>query len=166
MEETAPMPTTDRVNLTAKQAKDLRSSRISCGISQAELAALAGVTRPKIKRIEKWEVAQVRPAELEAILQALAGKPRKASGSSNGTSGSSNGRAPSRRRKKGASGRTKIAAEASAPRLDERMQAEVRRRLRESVLDVMRDLIGDSGRVLVEKHKLHDVTLGHLFRAS
>jgi transcriptional regulator with XRE-family HTH domain len=155
------MSTTERVKLTARQAKDLRAARVTAGLSQYELADVTGLTRPKIKRIEKREIQSVSTGDLDKILSALSRKPpkprKRKSGSSNGSS---------RKKGRAASGRTKISVEPDRPELDEGMQAEVRRRLEESVLEVMRDMIGDSGRVLVEKHQLHDITLGRLFQAS
>jgi len=150
---------TDRMSLTIRQAKNVRTARVAAGLSQYELAELTGLTRPKIKRIEKREIMSVSPVDWDKIMSALAGKK---SGSSNGAA---NGR-PSRRTTTSTSGRAKVSVEPTPPQLDERMQAEVRRRLEESVLDVMRDLIGESGRVLVEKHKLHEITLGRLFQVS
>jgi hypothetical protein len=49
---------------------------------------------------------------------------------------------------------------------DAHVQAEVKRQVRASVLTVIRDVIGDSGRVLVEKHELHNVTLGELYQVD
>lgn len=157
---------TDRMSLTIRQAKDLRSARVARGISQYELAEITGLTRPKIKRIEKREIRTVSPGDLDKILSALAKKPLAKKPQK---SGSSNGRLSvlaSRKRSTSTSGRTKVSVEPSPPPLDEQMRAEVQRRLEESVLDVMRDLIGESGRVLVEKHKLHGVTLGRLFQVD
>ena len=149
----------ERMKLTAKQAKNVRSSRIAAGISQYELADLTGLTRPKIKRIEKREITTVAPGDLDRIMKALSRPGAKAGKKPKGSNGHS------RKRGKATSGRTKISVDAGSPELDEGMRAEVQRRLEESVLEVMRDLIGESGRVLVEKHKLHDVTLGRLFQA-
>jgi len=144
----------DRIKLTAKQARDLRNMRIAADLSQYDLAELTGLTRPKIKRIEKREITTVAPGDIDKMLGVLSGKKR------------ASGNGDARRRRTSTSGRPKVSVEAPPPDLDEEMRAEVRRRLEESVLDVMRDIIGDAGRVLVEKHKLHDVTLGRLFQVG
>jgi len=149
---------TDRVKLTVKISKQVRSLRTAMGISQYVLADLAGLTRPKIKRIEKREIQSVSTRDLDKILGALSKPPRKS-----GTR-AANGRPAKKKRSTSTSGRTKVSVEPPGPELDETMRAEVSRRLEESVLEVMRDLIGETGRVLVEKHKLHQVTLGHLFQ--
>lgn len=147
----------DRVPLTAKLSKKMRDLRVAADLSQYELAALTGLTRPKIKRIEKREITTVSEDDIKAIERVLDGKRRPK------TDGNSNGVSKKRKRGVSTSGRTKVTPDHADPQLDQSMQAEVDRRLRESVLTVMRDIIGESGRVLVEKHKLHDVTLGELY---
>lgn len=151
----------ERVNLTAKIAGKLRKARVEADLSQYELADLTGLTRPKIKRIERREITTVSGDDLRVLERELGLARKKTSGSSNG---SSNGRG--RRKVTAASGRPKVEVEAPSPPLNAVMREEVRRRVEESVLEVMRDLIGESGRVLVEKHGLHDVTLGRLFQAE
>lgn len=148
----------DRVPLTAKLSKKMRDLRVAADLSQYELAALTGLTRPKIKRIEKREITTVSEGDIRALERVLEGK-RKPKPARNGKA---NGK-PARKRGTSTSGRTKVTPDHPDPQLDVSMQAEVDRRLRESVLTVMRDLIGESGRVLVEKHRLHDVTLGELY---
>lgn len=148
----------ERVTLTAKFSKQVRDLRIATGLSQYELAARTGLTRPKIKRIEKREITTISKEDFAVLEQALGGNAlsRKRRTKSNGA------RKPKKTRVS-TSGRMKVTADPADPMLTTSMQAEVERRLRESVLTVMRDIIGDSGRVLVEKHKLHDVTLGELY---
>jgi transcriptional regulator with XRE-family HTH domain len=150
----------DRVKLTAKLSKEVRVSRIQRGLSQYDLAERSGLTRPKIKRIEKHEISSVAKADLRALQEALSANRGKRA------SGKTSGNGVSRKARKSTSGRTKVTSGHKAPKLNREMRAEVSRRLQESVLEVMRDMIGESGRVLVEKHKLHDVTLGSLFQAA
>lgn len=152
----------DRVTLTAKLSRTLREARIKKGLSQYDLASLAGLTRPKVKRIEKREIASVSADDLDVLERELGLSRRGRKKASRRPERAANGRP----RRKAASGRTVVDASPADPELSEAGEAEVRRRLQESVLDVMRDLIGDSGRVLVEKHQLHDVTLGRLFQVD
>lgn len=155
---------TDRMRLTTRQARELRLARAALGMSQYQLAELTGLTRPKIKRIEKREIKSVAKGDLDKILGVLATGSTTAAPKrrTRRKSGSSNGR--SRRRGTSTSGRAKVSVEPPAPDLDAQMRAEVKRQLEESVLEVMRDIIGESGRVLVEKHSLQGVTLGRLFQ--
>ena len=146
----------ERVPLTAKLSKKMRDLRTAAGLSQYELADRTGLTRPKIKRIEKREITTVSEDDLRALEREFGASPRKPNGKSNGVQ-------KSRKTRVSTSGRAKVTPDPADPILDRTMQAEVNRRLRESVLTVMRDIIGDSGRVLVEKHKLHGVTLGELY---
>ena len=150
----------ERVPLTAKLSKKMRDLRTAAGLSQYELADRTGLTRPKIKRIEKREITTVSEDDLRALEKEFGSASRKPNGKSNGKP---NGVQKSRKTRVSTSGRAKVTPDPANPVLDRSMQAEVDRRLRESVLTVMRDIIGDSGRVLVEKHKLHGVTLGELY---
>ena len=152
----------ERVTLTAKISKRMRDLRTTAGLSQYELAERTGLTRPKIKRIEKREITTVSEEDLAAIEQELGGAPKRRKRSTK-SNGKTNGVRKPRKARVSTSGRTKVTPAPADPVLDTSMQDEVNRRLRESVLTVMRDLIGDSGRVLVEKHNLHDVTLAELY---
>lgn len=147
----------ERTQLTATLARRLRRARERAKLTQYELAARTGLTRPKIKRIEKAEITTVSSADLELLerelgLSKASGRPEAAA----------NGRP----RRSAKSGRTRVDAAPADPELSRAGEDEVRRRVQESVLEVMRDLIGESGRVLVEKHRLHDVTLGRLFQVD
>lgn len=141
----------DRVALSDDQAADLLARRETQGLSQYELAERADMTRSKIKRIEKGEVQTISQTDYDTLLEILGPKP-KPKKRSNGASHQVSATRESRR--------------GGPPPKDPRVQAEVRRQLRASVLTVMRDIIGDSGRVLVEKHELHDVTLGELYEVE
>ena len=56
----------ERVTLTAKISKRMRDLRTTAGLSQYELAERTGLTRPKIKRIEKREITTVSEEDLAA----------------------------------------------------------------------------------------------------
>jgi len=128
-----------RVDLTPQVARTLRDLRIKAKLSQYDLAEKTGLTRPKIKRIEKREIATMAGADYDAIVRVL-GPTKDRKSQRHG----SNGKPPRAKR-------------------DKTIQAEVDRRLRGSVLTVMRDMIGSGVRTLMEKHALQDVTLGELF---
>ena len=128
----------ERVPLTPQLASTLRDLRKKAGLSQYDLAEKTGLTRPKIKRIEKREIETMAGEDYDAIVHILG----PAKGRTSRTS-------PSSRKPR----RTK----------DKSLQAEVDRRVRASVLVVMRDMMGDGVRALMESHNLQDVTLGELF---
>lgn len=144
----------DRVELSQNQAEDLRKLRLGAELSQYELAERANLTRSKIKRIEKGEVQTISQEDFATLSEILVppaqrGRPSKQKRSNGATSPAT----ASRKSRRGG----------PLPK-DARVQAEVKRQVRASVLTVLRDIIGDSGRVLVEKHELHDVTLGQLYQ--
>lgn len=160
----------DRIVLTPAKARELRGARKRLAMTQYRLAELTGLTRPKVKRIEKREIETVAKSDLARLENALRGAGRRPRPAGQGVApvpkGKSGNGASERKTRKSTSGRAQVTSAPSPPALDSEMRSEVDRRLRESVLDVMRDVIGDSGRVLVEKHKLHDVTLGELFQVD
>ena len=130
-----------RVPLTPQLASTLRDLRRKAGLSQYTLAEKTGLTRPKIKRIERGEIETVAGADYDALVRVL---------------GPTKGR---RGRRQASNGKPEA-------QKDKKVQAEVDRRVRASVLTVMRKLVGDSARTLVKQHGLHDVTLGELFELN
>lgn len=145
----------DRIPLTKDVSEDLLSMRLRKGLSQYTLAAKADMTRSKIKRIEKGEAQTISQDDYDSLVLILAGgkglrktkRKSKPKSRSNGTG-------------------TRASRRGGAPPQDKAIEDAVNRQLRESVLTVMRDVIGDTGRVLVEKHNLHSVTLGELYQVG
>lgn len=149
-------PEEARVKLPKHIANDIRKLRERSGLTQYELADQAGLTRSKIKRIEKGEVSTIVQKELDAIMQILAIPSKRNSPRSR--------KPPQASRRAGSDSRE--ARRGGPPPADPKIRAEVQRQVRASVLAVLRDVIGDSGRALVMKHELHDVTLGELYALS
>ena len=141
-----------RVKLPKHIANDLRKLRERSGLTQYELADQSGLTRSKIKRIEKGEVSTIVQKELDKIMSILTVP------SSPAPTPKSKLSRPSR-----VAGESREARRGGPPPADPKIRAEVQRQVRASVLAVLRDVIGDSGRALVMKHELHDVTLGELY---
>lgn len=141
-----------RVKLPKHIANDLRKLRERSGLTQYQLADQSGLTRSKIKRIEKGEVSTIVQQELDKIMSILTVHSGPISAPKSKLS------RPSR-----SAGDTRESRRGGPPPADPKIRAEVNRQVRASVLAVLRDVIGDSGRVLVEKHELHNVTLGELY---
>jgi transcriptional regulator with XRE-family HTH domain len=132
-----------RVDLTWELASTLRDLRIRAGLSQYKLAEKTGLTRPKIKRIENREVGTMAGMDYDALVRVL---------------GPAKGR-------KAQAARSAPPPKTQRPK-DKSLQAEVDQRVRASVLVVLRDLMGDGARALMESHNLQNVTLSELFAAG
>jgi len=58
---------TMRIEWTQSMARGLRESRAQSELSQYELADQTGLTRPKVKRLEKHEIASVLREDVEKL---------------------------------------------------------------------------------------------------
>jgi len=142
----------DRIHLTKDESENFLSLRLRQSLSQYTLATRTGLTRSKIKRIEKGEAQTISQSDYDTMMLVLAGstKPPRTKRKSSGSNGTA----------------TRASRRGGPLPKDQVIQEAVERQVRESVLTVMRDLIGDTGRILVEKHNLHDVTLAELYQVE